>query len=81
MQIQGTGKIGSTKRKFHLSGVPLIESIDCSVNPSFLIIGKVDGYIKENKGNKYLVFTSTDGNKKVSYYPFFKPPSNLHPWT
>ena len=26
MQIQGTGKIGSTKRKFHLSGVPLIES-------------------------------------------------------
>ena len=26
MQIQGTGEIGSTKRKFHLSGVPLIES-------------------------------------------------------
>ena len=25
MQIQGTGEIGSTKRKFHLSGVPLIE--------------------------------------------------------
>ena len=26
MQIQETGEIGSTKRKFHLSGVPLIES-------------------------------------------------------
>ena len=26
MQIQGTGEIGSTKRKFHLTGVPLIES-------------------------------------------------------
>ena len=26
MQIQGTGEIGSTKRKFHLSRVPLIES-------------------------------------------------------
>ena len=26
MQIQGTGEIGTTKRKFHLSGVPLIES-------------------------------------------------------
>ena len=26
MQIQGTGEIGSTKRKFHLSGFLLIES-------------------------------------------------------
>ena len=26
MQIQGNGEIGSTKRKFYLSGVPLIES-------------------------------------------------------
>ena len=26
MQIQGTREIGSTKRKFHLSGVPLTES-------------------------------------------------------
>ena len=36
-----------------------------SVNPLYLIIGKADGYIEENNGNKYLVFTSTDGNKKV----------------
>ena len=36
-----------------------------SVNPSYLIISKADGYIEENNGNKYLVFTSTDGNKKV----------------
>ena len=36
----------------------------------YLIIGKVDGHIEENNGNKYLVFDSmelhsTDENKKV----------------
>ena len=36
-----------------------------SVNPLHLIIGKADGHIEESKGNKYLVFTSTDANKKV----------------
>ena len=41
-----------------------------SVNSLYLIIGKVDGHIKENNGNKYLVFDSTelhsaDENKKV----------------
>ena len=36
-----------------------------SVNPLYLIIGKSDGYIKENNWGKYLVFTSTDGNKNV----------------
>ena len=40
------------------------ESIN-SVSPLYLIIGKVDGYIEENNGNKYLVFASTDSNKKV----------------
>ena len=40
------------------------ESIN-SVNPLYLIIGKADGYIEEKNGNKYLVFISTDGNKKV----------------
>ena len=30
-----------------------------SVNPLYLIIGKVDWHIKENNGNKYLVFPST----------------------
>ena len=29
------------------------------------MIGKADGYIEENNGNNYLVFTSTEGNKKV----------------
>ena len=29
------------------------------------MIGKADGYIEENNGNKHLVFTSADGNKKV----------------
>ena len=41
-----------------------------SVNSLYLIIGKVDGHIKENNGNKYLVFDSTelhstDENKEV----------------
>ena len=41
-----------------------------SVNPLYLIIGKVDGHIEENNGNKYLVFDSmelhsTDESKKV----------------
>ena len=36
-----------------------------SVNPLYLIIAEVDGYIEENNGNKYLTFPSTDKNKKV----------------
>ena len=36
-----------------------------SVNSLYLTIGKADGYIEENNGNKYLVFTSADGNKKI----------------
>ena len=29
------------------------------------MIGEVDGYIEENNENKYLIFASTDKNKKV----------------
>ena len=29
------------------------------------MIGKLDGYIKKNNGNKYLVLDSTDENKEV----------------
>ena len=36
-----------------------------SVNPLYLVIGDVDGYIEENNGNKYLNFASTDKNKQV----------------
>ena len=36
-----------------------------SVNPLYLIIAEVDGYIEENNGNKYLTFASTAKNKKV----------------
>ena len=36
-----------------------------SVNPLYLIIGDVDGYIEENNGSEYLTFASTDKNKKV----------------
>ena len=45
------------------------ENVYC-VNPLYLMIGKVDGHIGENNGNKYLVFDSaelcsTDENKEV----------------
>ena len=36
-----------------------------SVNPLYLITGKVDGHIEEKNGSKYLVFDSTDENKEV----------------
>ena len=36
-----------------------------SVNPLYLITGKVNGYIEEKNGNKYLIFASTDKTKKV----------------
>ena len=36
-----------------------------SVNPLYLIIDKVNIYIEESNKNKYLIFASTDKNKKV----------------
>ena len=36
-----------------------------SVYPLYLIIGKVNEYIEKSNENKYLFFTSTDGNKEV----------------
>ena len=36
-----------------------------SVNLLHLIIGKANGYIEENNGNKNLVFPSKNGNKEV----------------
>ena len=36
-----------------------------SANPMYLMIGKLTGHIEENNGNKYLVFNSSDENKKV----------------
>ena len=36
-----------------------------SHSPLFLMICEVCGHIKENNGNKYLVFDSSDENKEV----------------
>ena len=36
-----------------------------SVNPLYLIIGEVDGFIEEKTGGKYLAFDSADKNKEV----------------
>ena len=36
-----------------------------SINPLYLIISEVDGYIKEKNGSKYLVFDSANENNEV----------------
>ena len=36
-----------------------------SVSSLYFIIGKVDGYIEESNGNKYLVIACTDKSKEV----------------
>ena len=46
-----------------LKKVDVYENIH-SVNPLYLIIGKVDGYIEEKNESKYLVFDSTDDKNK-----------------
>ena len=37
-----------------------------SGNPLYLIVDKVDQYIEEKNGNKYLILDSTDKSKEVS---------------
>ena len=41
------------------------------VNPLYLIIGKVDGSIKGNTKNSYLVFDSTDDKNKEVLTKYF----------
>ena len=36
-----------------------------SVNPLYLIFDKIDGYIEESNGNKYLIFAPTNKNKEI----------------
>ena len=55
---------------YHIEYITIKSISDCeninSVNPLYLMIGEVDGYIKEEiNGNKYLPFASTDKNKEV----------------
>ena len=38
-----------------------------SINPLYLEINHTNGYIEEKNGNKYLIFDTTDENKK-SYW-------------
>ena len=48
---------------------PIKKIDDCesiySVNPLYLIIGKVDGYIERKSKSKYLIFDPSDENKEV----------------
>ena len=36
-----------------------------SVNPLYLLIGKLDGYVEEKEGSKYLNIAFTDSNNEV----------------
>ena len=47
-----------------IKDISAYENIHC-VNPLYLIIGEVDGYIEEKNGDKYLMFASTDKSKEV----------------
>ena len=52
------------------TGYIMIKKIDyCKnihiVNPQYLLIGHINGYIEEKGVNKYLVFDSTDENKEL----------------
>ena len=37
----------------------------CSANPLYLIINKINGYIDEINGNKYLTLVSTNKSKEI----------------
>ena len=36
-----------------------------SVNPLYLLIDNVNGYIEEKNGSRYLIFDSADKNKEI----------------
>ena len=54
---------------YYIGNITIKKIDDCdnihSANPLYLIIGKVDGFIEEKNGSKYLVFDFTDKNKEV----------------
>ena len=54
---------------YYIGYITIKKIDDCeniySVNPLYLITGKVDGHIEEKNGSKYLVFDSTDENRQV----------------
>ena len=58
---------------YHIGYITIKSISDCEnfnrVNPLYLIIGKVDGYIEEeSNGNTYLTFASTDKKKELEKY-------------
>ena len=68
--LQKTNKNSYKNINIYYIGYITIKKIDdyeniCSANPLHLIIGKIDGFIEEKNGSKYLVFDSTDENKEA----------------
>ena len=54
---------------YYIGYITIKKIDDCeniySVNPLYLIIGKVDGHIEEKNESKYFVFDSTDETREV----------------
>ena len=54
---------------YYTKYVTIKKNSDCenihNVNPLYLCLNHASGYIEEKNGNEYLVFDSTDVNKKV----------------
>lgn len=51
-----------------------------SLNPLYLIIGEVNGYIEESNGNKHLMLVLTDENKDIlwkNYEELWKQNENV----
>lgn len=50
-------------------GYVMVKNLTCakanSLNPLYLIIGEVNGYIEESNGNKHLMLVLTDENKDI----------------
>ena len=66
-------KIDKTSYKnidiYYIGYITIKNISDCksfnSVNSLYFIVGKADGHIGKESGNKYLVFDSADKNKEV----------------
>ena len=54
---------------YNIGYITIKQIDDCkniySVNPLYLLVNHVSGYIKEKYENKYLIFDSTDENKEL----------------
>ena len=69
---------------YYIGYITIKKIDDCeniySVNPLYLITGKVDGHIKGNNGNKYLVFDATELHSTYENKEVLKKYTELCDW-